>query len=152
MSMSTSIHNNDICLFSKLAYHLAPPARNDIILAEVEINGLTYDDIVRVIAVPGDTVFLKDGTLYVNGEANSYFKTGNVAQFDMDDEIKLDRDEYFVMGDKQSHATDSRSKSYGLLTETEIKGKFLVTLSLPSNHFTGTVESAEPVNDQAERP
>ena len=135
MSMSTSISDGDTCLFSKLAFSFGSPEYDDIILAEVSFDGRKYSDIVRVVAVSGDTVLIEDGTLYINGEASTLFREGTVIPLNMDGEITLGDGEYFVMGDNQAHSTDSRSNAYGLIPEDSITGKFLSIIWSPSNPF-----------------
>ena len=134
-SMTGYIEDGDICLVSKLAYSTNAPTAGDVIFARVEIEGQVYDDIVRIVALPGDTLSIENGTLYVNDKVNLYYGKGTVLPFDMDGTITLNASEYFVMGDNQSHSIDSRSTSYGLLSNDEIKGKVLYVSSPLSNPF-----------------
>jgi len=130
-SMSTTINNSDICLFNKLAYRFAG---GDIILVDVNLgNGFRISDIVRIIAIPRDTVLIEDGTLYINGEASTFFEEGTVMPRDMDGEVTLGDGEYFVMGDNQTRSKDSRFNDYGLISKDSIIGKFLGIIYSPSN-------------------
>ena len=125
-SMSTTINDDDLCLFSKVTYLFNSPARGDIALVDVAIGNLTISDIARIIAIPGDTVSIKNGTLYVNNDVCPYFEENVVVAYDMENKITLEENEYFVMGDNQSVAVDSRSQSYGLVSKEAIRQKLLL--------------------------
>jgi len=134
-SMVGNIKDGDICLVAKLAYSMDDPAVGDVIFARVNIDGKSYDDIVRIVALPGDTIAIENGTLYVNGQTTSYYEDGTVLPFDMDGTITLELSEYFVMGDNQTQSIDSRSTSYGPLSREKIKGKVICISSPISNPF-----------------
>lgn len=128
-SMQPEIYSDDICLVSKLSYRFDEPKPGDVISARIMIGNLTLDDIVRVIAVPGDTVKIEGGTLYVNGETSGFFPEGEVNPYDMDTEIVVGKDCYFVMGDNQSITVDSRDKRYGLVSADDLNGKVIKTFN-----------------------
>ncbi len=134
-SMSGYIEDGDICLVSKLAYTVSEPVAGEVICTKAEIEGRVFDDIVRIVAVPGDSILIESGILYINGEANNYYEKGTVRAFDMKGAVTLSENEYFVMGDDQSNSIDSRSLSYGLLSRDKIKGKVIYVFSPLSNPF-----------------
>lgn len=86
------------------------------------------DFVKRIIAVPGDTIAIEDGTFYINGQAleeeydlkNALRRDGTFLK-DGDLPIKLDSDEYFLSGDHRDVSHDSRS--LGLIKRDWIKGK-----------------------------
>ncbi len=90
--------------------------RNDIILFE-KYNGDLL--IKRVVAVPGDTLEIKDNKLIVNGSvvAEDYIKepmnTADLAEF------KIPQSRYFVLGDNRNDSEDSRA--LGLIGENNIE-------------------------------
>lgn len=88
--------------------------------------------IKRVIAVGGQTVDIKDGKVYVDGEAlnEPYIAenstTDDLGAFTGQYPITVPEDYYFVMGDNRNHSTDSRAKSVGLVKKDQIYGKAII--------------------------
>lgn len=98
-----------------------------------EIGGYSKGDIVvfnhgkdilikRLIAEPGDTIQIKDSTLFINGEEvkEDYIKEWHYAPGIAQSEIALGEDEYFVMGDNRNHSKDSRA--FGPIKSSDIIG------------------------------
>ena len=97
--------------------------RGDVAVLGVDVRGTVLR---RVVAVPGDTVELRDGTVFVNGLA----ERGNYSITRTDPvpggpgyPLILRADEYFVLGDRRETALDSRS--FGLVTMRNILGRVL---------------------------
>ena len=97
--------------------------RGDVVALGVDVRGTVLR---RVVAVPGDTVELRDGTVFVNGLA----ERGNYSITRTDPvpggpgyPLILRADEYFVLGDRRETALDSRS--FGLVTMRNILGRVL---------------------------
>ena len=95
--------------------------RGDVAVLRLDVRGTVLR---RVIAVPGDTVELRDGTVFVNGlaERGSYSITRTDPRPDGPGyPLVLRRGEYFVLGDRRETALDSRS--FGLVTTDNILGR-----------------------------
>lgn len=134
-SMTNTLQNGEIVLVSKTAYRNAEPQRNDIVICRYpkrvdrEINlgaalAVTQYEIFvkRLVALPGDTVEIRAGTLFVNGQAvpDPEFM-GSVP---MDYPLRyLGEDEYFVIGDNRYSSHDSRGEDVGPLSRSQIMGK-----------------------------
>lgn len=95
--------------------------RNDVVIFYSDIVFLSKKFIKRIVAIPGDTVQIKDGYLYVNKQKiNDNFPvikdSGNAA-----DEYTLQDNEYFVLGDNRNYSNDSRF--FGPIKKSQIVGK-----------------------------
>lgn len=94
-------------LASKATYWFHEPERGDVIILDppFEIEDVY---IKRLIGLPGDTVEVKDGVVYINGTAleEPYIKEAPAYTFSL---IELGEDEYFVLGDNRNNANDSHS-------------------------------------------
>ncbi|MBI4311703.1 MAG: signal peptidase I [Chloroflexi bacterium] len=102
---------------SKYLFH--PPQRGEVVVFRYPLDP-SRDFVKRVIAVPGDSVEIRDGNLYVNAELVKEPYVGNVARSSMR-RIVLAADEYFVMGDNRPHSNDSRA--WGPVKITDIIGR-----------------------------
>ena len=87
----------------------------------------------RVIGRPGDLLHAEDGCLYLNGErlAEPYLcGLPSIPGLDVEWELSLDADRYFVMGDNRLGSTDSRH--FGPVTRDAIWGRVLVRVWPPT--------------------
>jgi len=103
-SMLPGIEQGDYILVSKAAYFFNEPQRGDIIVFHSPQDPNT-DLIKRIIAVPGDTVEIKDNTVFVND-------TALVEPYAMPPHYLLLPEEittghYFVLGDNRNNSSDS---------------------------------------------
>lgn len=121
-SMESSLHDEDVLGVNKIGYRLHDPKRFDIIV-------FPFDDeeyyIKRIIGLPGETVKIEDGVIYINGEVleEHYGLEPMEDPFDTYDAVTLGSDEYFVLGDNRNHSKDSRSAEVGLIKKDKIVGK-----------------------------
>ncbi|MGN0709920.1 MAG: signal peptidase I [Anaerovoracaceae bacterium] len=130
-SMEPNFYNNDYLFVYKLAYHSKTPERGDVIIFKSSLKTETGKDkllIKRVIAVPGDTISISDGNVYINGkkDKSSYTKDGytnGVLQ-----PTKIPKGKLFCMGDNRLVSRDSRDSSVGLVSEDKVVGKVVFRL------------------------
>lgn len=124
-SMSGTLENGEIVLVNRFVYKLFTPKANDIVVFLPNGNEKSHYYIKRVIAVPGDTVQIKDGKVYVNDEpfteeiADPYVENGLLAE----EPILVEEDEYFVLGDNRGNSEDSRYANIGNVKKEHILGK-----------------------------
>lgn len=100
-------------------YLFHPPQRGEVVVFRYPLDP-SRDFVKRVVAIPGDTVEIRDGDLYVNDELVQEPYVGSVARTNLRRTL-LAADEYFVMGDNRPHSNDSRS--WGPVTIDAIIGR-----------------------------
>ena len=133
-SMSETLENGDQILVNRFMYKVIGPKANDVIVFLPNGNEKSHYYVKRVVAVPGETVQIVEGILYVNGapvEDDTYdlIADAGIAEH----EIKLGNDEYFVLGDNCNSSEDSRSGNIGAVARDDIVGKAWFKLSEGSN-------------------
>ncbi len=108
-SMCPTLSPGEYLMFDTLAYRRSGPGRGDIVLA-AHPTCRRFLLIKRVIAMPGDTVDIRGGTLLVNDSPwalSQSFSQQDVSAYGQD-RWALGDGEYFLMGDDPSASTDSR--------------------------------------------
>ena len=124
-AMEQTLENDDDILVNKFAYIISKPKQGDVIVFLPNGNKKSHYYVRRVVAVPGDTVQIKDGALYVNDEL--YKESTDVASMEdagiASDAVKLEKDEYFVLGDNRNNSEDSRYANIGNVKRDYIIGK-----------------------------
>lgn len=123
-SMEPGLANGQNILVSRFSYKLGSPKTGDVIVFRPNGNENAHYYVKRVVAVPGQTVLIQDGILYVDGEpvgTESYdlIAFAGIAE----NEIVLGNKEYFVMGDNCNSSEDSRSSNIGTVRKETIVGK-----------------------------
>lgn len=123
-SMSPTLEDGDEVVINKLIYKLVTPKRNDIVVfAMDEDHEIHY--IKRVIGLPGETVQIINGEVYINQELlEEEIETEKMMNPGMVSEpIVLGTDEYFLLGDNRNNSEDSRFANVGNLKAEDILGK-----------------------------
>jgi signal peptidase I len=120
-SMMPGLQDQERLFINKFQYHFEPIHRDDVVVFYFPLDpAKSY--IKRVIAIPGDTLRIDDGQVYVNGRA---LKEPYVPMRFRDDrsypETVLPKNEYFVMGDHRLISSDSRD--FGPVNRRLIYGK-----------------------------
>lgn len=135
-SMTPSLTNGDVTLVNRLSYKLGSPKRGQLIAFYPDGNKKSYCYIRRIVGLPGETVELKDGSIYINGkkieekyEASELTDTGRIIE-----SITLADDEYFVLGDNREILDDSRGDEIGNVKRSTIEGKVWFIVS-PGEHL-----------------
>lgn len=120
-SMVPMLQDQDRLFINKLAYHVGDVQRGDVVVFRYP-RDQTKSYIKRVIALPGDTIRIDHGRVYVNG---AHLSEPYVPTRYQDDrslpKMKVPADEYFVMGDHRSISSDSRD--FGPVAKPLIYGR-----------------------------
>ena len=139
-SMENTLEPNDYLFISKQSYRLfGDPQRGDIIVFHSVLttaDGAEKLLVKRIIALPGDTISIAGGVVYVNGEAQDepYTKDG-YTNTEMD-EVTVPEGQLFCMGDNRQNSRDSRDPLIGFVDEDDVLGKAVLRL-FPFSKFGG---------------
>jgi len=131
-SMLPTLSRGEI-LFSRVVHNEQDIKRGDIVSFYYQMEGEDEPEIFvkRLIGLPGDTVRIQDGVLFLNGiaqEENYLAEPGTMADFE---EITVPDGHYFFMGDNRNHSADSRY--IGTIPFADLRAKvFLHFDSLPT--------------------
>jgi len=103
--MEPEFQEGERLLVNKVVYHFHEPERGDVIILHPPLNPEAVY-IKRLIALPGDTVEVKTGAVYVNGSKldEPYIKEPPTYTFH---QKKIPENEYFVLADNRNNANDS---------------------------------------------
>ncbi len=117
-SMEPTLHNGEFVVVNRVAYRWQDLRRGDIIVFHYPLDP-ERRFIKRVIGLPGDTVEIRDGQVWVNGEPlqESYISAGA-----RDEGVwKVEPGRVFVMGDNRNNSSDSRA--WGTLAMQDVIGR-----------------------------
>lgn len=117
-SMLPDFKDGELLLVEKVSYRIYKPSRGDVVVFKAPTS-TNVDFIKRIIGLPGDTVRVENGFVYINDKKleEPYEKQetrGNLV-------LTLGNDSYFVLGDNRGGSTDSRV--FGPISRSTIEGK-----------------------------
>ena len=131
-SMDTTLANGQNLVMDKLSYRFHDPKRYDIIIFPgPEEEGMHPYYIKRIIGLPGETVQILSGMVYIDGMrldehyGNEIMENPGIAE----EPLTLGEDEYFVLGDNRNNSEDSRFSDIGNISKKYIVGKIWFTVS-----------------------
>jgi signal peptidase I len=135
-SMYPNFRDGEYLIANKLVYRFSDPNRGDVIIFK---HSASQDYIKRVIALPGETIALRDGSFYINGEildeseylASTVITNGGNALKE-GEELVIPNGQYFAAGDNRPKSSDSRV--FGPINKEDIKGRAWIVY-FPFNQF-----------------
>lgn len=106
-SMEPTLEPGDLLILEKVSYYLHPPQRGDIIV--FRLGGNPNNQLIkRVIALPGETIAIKDGRVYINGQLLSEPYESQPTYPDTPPRL-VPPNSIYVMGDNRAMSNDSRN-------------------------------------------
>ena len=128
-SMETTLSDGDHLIVDKISYRFNDPQRYDIIVFPYRLEKNTYY-IKRIIGLPGETVQIVNGYVYINGvQLDEHYGNEVMEEAGLAAEpITLGADEYFVLGDNRNNSQDSSAANVGVIHRDEILGRAWVRI------------------------
>lgn len=138
LSMSPALHVGDRVLVNKLSYRLHDVNRGDVVVFErpaSETSSTIPDLIKRVVGLPGESIIIEDGAVFVNGERldESYLPEGTITstanapnKCSPQAPCIVPEGQVWVMGDNRSDSKDSRY--FGPIDQSTIVGRAFITV------------------------
>jgi len=131
-SMEPNFHDLDYLIIDEITYRLGEPERGDVIVFYNPRN-TSQRFIKRIIALPGETIKISQGDVYIKYSGQEEFFLLNESDY-LSENVKtsgnliivLKEDQYFVMGDNREASYDSRN--FGTLDEKHIIGRSIIKL------------------------
>lgn len=128
-SMEPELKDGQRILVNKIIYRSQEPKRYDVIVFRYLYKDSEYY-CKRIIGLPGETVQIMDGSVYIDGEKleepfeRVYIQNAKRAG----EPVVLGEDEYFVLGDNRNFSSDSREPDIGNVKRVQILGKAFAKL------------------------
>ncbi|MGN0712088.1 MAG: signal peptidase I [Anaerovoracaceae bacterium] len=137
-SMQPTLYENNYILLSRQAYTFGEPERGDIIVFHTGLKTSEGKEkllVKRVIGLPGETITVAGGNVYINDELleEDYIKDGYTDGFV--ENLVIPEGELFVMGDNRLVSIDSRASEVGTVKIDDVLGKAFIRL-YPFNQIT----------------
>jgi signal peptidase I len=120
-SMTPLLSDHDAIVINRLVYHFEPVHRGDVVVFRYPLDA-TESFIKRIVGLPGETVQIRQGLVYVNANWLSEPYVASQCE-DLSDfgPIQVPRGSYFVLGDCRSSSNDSRV--FGAVARRLIEGR-----------------------------
>lgn len=134
-SMSPVLKNGDVVLINRIVYDARKPKRGEIIAFRPNGNENAHYCIKRVVGLPGETIQIKDGKIYIDGK----IQKKDIYTSDLDfagiaeKKLTLGETEYFVLGDNSAGSDDSRLADIGNVKREDIGGKVWFVTNIGKN-------------------
>ena len=123
VSMEPALYNGQRIFINSFVYLISSPKAGDVVVFLPNGNENTHYYVKRVVAGPGDSVAIRDGILYVNGEESPWVEEKLAEAGIAAEEFTVENGEYFCIGDNPGNSEDSRSANIGPVREEDILGK-----------------------------
>ena len=129
-SMEETLYSGQEIFINRFRYVLSSPKSGDVVVFLPNGNEKAHYYVKRVVAVPGDTVLIERGVLYVNGVQSQWTEDERILDAGIaENTLTMGKGEYFCLGDNINNSEDSRSANIGPIKDEDIIGKAWFALS-----------------------
>ncbi|WP_036609053.1 signal peptidase I [Oribacterium sp. P6A1] len=129
-SMEPGLSSGELVMVDTLKYKFFTPDRLDVVIFQ---KNDSTENIKRVVGLPGETVVIQNGRIYINGTLLESDSISNISLAGIAEKpVQLMDDEYFLIGDNADSSEDSRFINVGNVHKSQIIGKVWFKL-LPIN-------------------
>ena len=134
-SMEPTMASGDRVLTNRLIYKLTEPKRGDLVVFKPNGNENSHYYIKRVIGLPGETIQIIEGFIYIDGEVLVEDIKMEKMEYagTAEEEIALGDGEYFVLGDNRNASEDSRNAEIGNIRKQDISAKAWFNATMGDN-------------------
>lgn len=124
VSMEPVLYNGQEILVNRFVYKIMSPKSGDVVVFLPNGNANAHYYVKRVVATAGDTVQIKNGSLYINGLLYTAVEYDKIQDAGIaENTITLESGEFFTLGDNINNSEDSRSGNIGAVKRDNIIGK-----------------------------
>lgn len=123
VSMEPTLYNEQKIFINSFVYLMSSPKKGDVVVFLPNGNENAHYYVKRVVATAGDSIVIRGGVLYVNGEESPWVTEKIVDAGIAANEFVIGNTEYFCIGDNPGNSEDSRSANIGPVSESDIIGK-----------------------------
>lgn len=121
-SMIPTMMIGDRLVVNKVVFHYRTPNRGEIVLFKSPYkDGKEF--VKRLVGLPGETIEVKRGVIYINGRETDFPGVNIQADYDYFGPVTIPADSYFMMGDNRGNSADSRT--WGFAPRKDLIGKAL---------------------------
>ncbi len=106
-SMEPNFHNGQRLFINRVVYMTGKPQRGDVVVIRNPINSAGKDLIKRIVGLPGETITIAAGRVFINGVLIDEPYIKDFLNHPEERTWRLGPDEYFVLGDNRNHSNDS---------------------------------------------
>lgn len=124
ISMEPTLCNGQEVFINKVSYLLFAPRRGDVVVFQPNGNENSHYYVKRVIGLPGETVHISNGKIYIDGNLLDEYDLDKIETAGLaENPYLLADDEFFVIGDNINNSEDSRSGNIGAVHRDHIVGR-----------------------------